>query len=132
MINFKIESTVNGELKFRANISDDMKENLIIKRALFESKIIKNNKEYQYLIPIKYFLPITRNLKSTDFTFDKDSIETFLEFSDEYEEYFFYTAKATAGYMKKWRENGCPKIYKIKIDKENNLIEKEFAFERLI
>ncbi|MGL4655993.1 MAG: hypothetical protein ACRCWM_08920 [Sarcina sp.] len=132
MIKFKIESTANGELKFRANISDEMKANIIIKRALFESKIVKNNKKYPYLIPIKYFFPITRNLKKENFEFDKESINSFFEFSDEYEENFFYAAKATAIYMKKWREQGCPKIYKIIIDKESGEITKEFSFERLI
>ncbi|MGL5575369.1 MAG: hypothetical protein ACRDCW_07510 [Sarcina sp.] len=129
---FKIESTANGELKFRAAISEEMKDNIIIKRALFESKIIKSNKKFPYLIPIKYFFPITRNLKSSDLKFDSESIDTFLEFADEYEEKFFYAAKATARYMKKWKEEGCPKIYKIKIDKKSNKIKKEFAFERLI
>lgn len=132
MMRFKIESTENGDLKFRANISDDMKENIIIRRALFESRVLKSNKKYPYLIPIKYFFPIIRNLKNNNFEFDKESIETFFEFSDEYEENFFYAAKATAKYMKKWREQGCPKIYKIKINKENGEIKKDFSFERLI
>lgn len=132
MMKFKIESTANGELKFRANISEDMKDNIIIKRALFESKIIKSNPKYPYLIPIKYFFPITRNLKSENLKFDEESIDIFFEFSDEYEERFFYAAKATARYLKKWREEGCPKIYKIKIDKESGEIKKDFSFERLI
>ncbi|MGL4760314.1 MAG: hypothetical protein ACRC6T_02960 [Sarcina sp.] len=132
MTKFKIESSDTGEVKFRAFISDEMKENRIIKRALFESKIIKSNKVYPYLIPIKYFVPLARNLDLNKFEIDSKCIESFLEFSDEYEENLFYAEKATARYMKKWREEGCPKIYKIKIDKINCKIEKEFAFERLI
>ena len=132
MMKFKIESSGTGELKFRAFISEEMKENRIIKRALFESKIVKSNKEYPYLIPIKYFVPIIRNMNSEELKVDDNCIDSFLEFSDEYEEKFFYASKATARYMKKWREEGCPKIYKIKIDKINCKVEKEFAFARLI
>ncbi|WP_297517408.1 hypothetical protein [uncultured Clostridium sp.] len=132
MLKFKIESSGTGEIKFRAFISEEMKENRIIKRALFESKIVKSSKEYPYLIPIKYFIPIVRNIESDLIKCDEESIDIFFEFSDEYEEKFFYAAKATVRYMKKWREEGCPKIYKIKIHKDTLKIEKDFAFERLI
>ena len=32
--------------------------------------------------------------------------------------------------MKKWREEGCPNIYKIEIDKEKCILKKEIAFKK--
>lgn len=130
MLKFKIESDNFAALKFRASISDDLKDNLIIKRVLFESKIIKSNKQYPYLIPIKYFLPIIKNLSSDFIEMGEESLTSFLEFSDEYEEQFYYAAKASARYMKFWREEGCPKIYKIIISNDFH-IQKEIAFEKI-
>ena len=33
--------------------------------------------------------------------------------------------------MKKWREEGCPNIYKIEIDKEKYTLTKEMAFKKI-
>lgn len=131
MFKFKIESDNLGNLKFRADISDDLKNNIIVKRVLFESRIVKSNKEYPYLMPIKYFMPMIKNLSGDIIEIDKDSTISFLEFSDEYEENYYYAGKASAKYMKKWREQGCPKIFKITI-KSDFIIEKETVFERIM
>ena len=132
MLKFKIESDKLGTLKFRADISEDLKENLIVKRLLFESKIVKSNKKYLYIIPIKYLLPVIQNVPSELLIMDEESIDNFLEFSDEYDEIFYYAAKATSGYMKKWREESCPRIFKVIIEKDTMKVSKEIAFERLI
>ncbi|MGL5766613.1 MAG: hypothetical protein ACRCX8_13335, partial [Sarcina sp.] len=63
---------------------------------------------------------------------DKKSLLSILEFSDEYEEKFYYTNKADSKYMKKWREEGCPTIFRITLDNEKIDINKEIAFERLL
>lgn len=132
MFKIKLENDRRGNLKFRAKIDEKLKENIIIKRAIFESKIIKSNKEYDYLIPMKFFIPIIKNLDKDLIKIDKDSVNSFLEFSDDYEEVFYYAALATSAYMKKWRDENCPKIYKIKIDKIKVELQKEIAFERLL
>lgn len=132
MFKVKLESDLKGNLKFRAKVDEELKENMIIKRAIFESKIVKSNKKYDYIIPMKFFVPIIKNLDKNLIEIDKDCLESFLEFSDEYEEVFYYTATANANYMKKWREESCPKIYKIKINKSIIEIQKEVAFERLL
>lgn len=132
MINIKLELNKRGEISFKAKVSDELKENIIIKRVLFESKIVKSNKKYPYVIPMRFFIPIVNNVHKSNIKFDKDSVNEFLEFSDFYEERSYYIGKANANYMKKWREEDCPKIFKIIIDKENLEVDKFVAFERLI
>ncbi|NGT26718.1 hypothetical protein G6Z19_08355, partial [Clostridium perfringens] len=63
---------------------------------------------------------------------DLDSRLEVLEFSDEYEEVYYYNYKATPAYMKKWREEGCPPIFKITINPKDLSVEKKVIFERLI
>ncbi|MGL4991209.1 MAG: hypothetical protein ACRC57_08660 [Sarcina sp.] len=130
MLEFKIECNNLGIIRFRANITDDLKDNVMIKRVLFDSKYIVSNKKYPYLIPIKYFFPLIKNLSKDLIKIDKESIRCFFEFSDEYEEQFFYAIKANAKYMKKWREEGCPKIFKVTLTSDFE-IKKDIAFEKV-
>lgn len=130
MINIKLDEDKRGKVIFRANIDEALKENRILKRALFESKVVKN--EFKYNIPMKYFWPIINNLDKSLISINKDSKLEVLEFSDEYEEIYYYNYKATPTYMKKWREEGCPPIFKITINLEDITVEKNIVFERLI
>ena len=132
MLEIKIESDNKGVLKFRANVDEKLKDNMIIKRAMFESKTIKSNKKYPYIIPMKFFVPLIRNISNEFIKLDSESVVSFLEFSDEYEEEIYYNEKATATYMRKWRDEGCPEIFKIIVDRENLNISKEVVFRRLI
>lgn len=132
MLEIKIESDNKGALKFRANVDEKLKDNMIIKRAIFESRIIKSNKKYPYIIPMKFFIPLIRNISNEFIKLDSESVVSFLEFSDEYEEEIYYNEKATAVYMKKWRDEGCPEIFKIIVDRESLDISKEVVFRRLI
>lgn len=132
MLEIKIESDNKGALKFRANVDEKLKDNMIIKRAIFESRIIKSNKKYPYIIPMKFFIPLIRNISNEFIKLDSESVVSFLEFSDEYEEEIYYNEKATAVYMKKWRDEGCPEIFKIIVDRESLNISKEVVFRRLI
>ncbi|WP_066872631.1 hypothetical protein [Clostridium mediterraneense] len=132
MLEIKIESDNKGALKFRANVDEKLKDNMIIKRAIFESRTIKSNKKYPYIIPMKFFIPLIRNINNEFIKLDSESVVSFLEFSDEYEEEIYYNEKATAVYMKKWRDEGCPEIFKIIIDRESLDISKEVVFRRLI
>ena len=106
------------------------KENRILKRALFESRVVKN--EFKYNIPMKYFWPIINNVHKELINLSEDSRLEVLEFSDEYEEVYYYNYKATPAYMKKWREEGCPPIFKITINPKDLSVEKKIIFERLI
>lgn len=132
MVIIKLDLNKRGDINFRANITEQYKENIIIKRALFESKIKKGEKKFPYLIPMRFFIPIVNNLGKDNIKFEESSINEFLEFSDFYEEQTYYTGKATATYMKKWREEECPKIFKVIINKETLEIDKFVAFERLL
>ena len=132
MLEIKIESDNKGALKFRANVDEKLKDNMIIKRAMFESRTIKSNKKYPYIIPMKFFVPLIRNISNEFIKLDSESVVSFLEFSDEYEEEIYYNEKATAVYMKKWRDEGCPEIFKIIVDRESLDVSKEVVFRRLI
>ncbi|MGL5615462.1 MAG: hypothetical protein ACRDD2_04425 [Sarcina sp.] len=129
MIKIKLEINKRGEINFRANVEGELKENTILKRALFEANKVKSKKEYPYLIPMRFLLPIINNIEKEKIELSKESIEEFLEFSDYYEEKTYYAGKATATYMKKWREEDCPKIFKVTINKETLEINKFVAFE---
>lgn len=128
MIYIFLENDKRGNIVFKAKIDDYIKENKMIKRILMESKFLK--KESLYNIPMKFLLPLLNNFPKEQLKIDSKSLNTFLEFSDEYDENFYYIYKANSKYMNKWIENGCPKIYKTTINKENLDISKSVAFER--
>lgn len=130
MINIKLDEDKRGKIIFRANIDECHKDNRVLKRALFESRVVKN--EFKYNIPMKYFWPILNNIDKKLISLNKDSKLEFLEFSDEYEEFYYYTYKATAVYMKRWREEGCPPIFKVTINPKDLSLKKRIVFERLI
>ena len=130
MIKIKIDKNKREQPSFKINFDkEDREKYLFLKRALMEAKSIKGI--YEYEIPLKYFLPIINNLKKEDFHIDEKSIEYYFEFSDEYEGKFFYTCKATAAYMKLWREEACPEIFKVHIDFRDKKAEKIIAFRKL-
>ena len=62
MINIKLDENKRGKVIFRANIDECHKDNRILKRALFESRVVKD--EFKYNIPMKYFWPIINNILS--------------------------------------------------------------------
>lgn len=128
MIYIFLENDRRGNIVFKAKIDDELKDNKIIKRILMESKFLK--KESIYNIPMKFLLPLLKNFPKEHLNIDKNSLNTFLEFSDEYDENFYYIHKPNSKYMNKWIENGCPKIYKTTINKDNLSISKSIAFER--
>lgn len=108
---------------------EETEEFKFLKRALFESKSIKGR--YNYEIPMKYFLPVINNLEKDRFTIDKKSILSYFEFSDEIDENYYYSTTATAKYMRLWREESCPDIFKVNIDIENKLTDKIVAFRKI-
>ena len=130
MINIKLDEDKRGKVIFRANIDECHKEDRILKRALFESRVVNN--KFKYNIPMKYFWPILNNMDKKILRLSEDSKKEVLEFADEYEEVYYYSFKATPAYMKKWREEGCPQIFKMTINPEDLSIEKKVIFERLI
>ena len=130
MIYILLENDKRGNIIFKAKIDDDIKENKMIKRILMESKFLK--KDLMYNIPMKFLIPLLNNFPKVHLKMDSKSIDTFLEFSDEYDEKFYYIYKPNSRYMNKWIENDCPKIYKVRINKEDLSLSKSVAFERVL
>ena len=130
MVKIKLEKNKKDEPVFKLNIKEKEIDNYkFLKRALLGGKAIKGR--YNYEIPIRFFEPIFKNLKLEEINLDKKSIVKYFEFSDEYDERYYYKTEVNAKYMKKWREEGCPNIYKIEIDKENCILKKEIAFKKI-
>lgn len=125
MINIRTDIDNKNNVNIKISFHKDLLDNRILKRCLFEGNKIKD-KRYTYKLPGKFLLTLVNNLENVNL--HKGNIESFLEFSDEYDEKYFYAKTADSKYMKKWREVGCPKIYKITIDREKNLILKEVIF----
>ena len=130
MIKAKLEKDKSGKIVFKLKIDNDYKENILFKRALMESKIIKGKSRYEYEVPLRFFIPICKNIDKENLMLDKKSILSYLEFSDYYDQNYYTNIDATAKYMKKWREEGCPDIYKITIDKDSYEIKKEVVFKK--
>lgn len=130
MLRIKLEANKKGEPIFKLGIKEeDENKYSFMKRAIMESKVIRGR--YNYVVPIRFFQPIFKNVGSDNIKLDKNSLLFFLEFSDDFDERYYYTIEANARYMKKWREEGCPNIYKICIDKDKLSLEKTIAFKRL-
>lgn len=130
MIKVKLEKNKSGKIIFKLEIDDSYKGNVLFKRALMESKILKEKSKYDYEVPLRFFIPICNNIDKENLTLDKKSILSYLEFSDFYDENYYTETDATAKYMKKWREEGCPDIYRITIDQDNYDIKKEVTFKK--
>lgn len=130
MIKVKIEKNRLNEPIFKLGFKKlNDKEERFLKRALIEGKEISGT--YKYEIPLKYFVPIMNNIDKENIKLDRYSKLSFLEFSDDFDEKYFYILEANAKYMKKWREEGCPDIFKIEINKDTLEIKKEIIFKKI-
>jgi hypothetical protein len=130
MIKVKLEKNKSGKIIFKLKINDKDKGNVLFRRVLMESKTIKGKSTYDYEVPLRFFIPICNNIDKENFKLDKKGILSYLEFSDCYDENYYTDVDATAKYMKKWREEGCPDIYRITIDQDNYDIKKEVVFKK--
>jgi hypothetical protein len=130
MIKIKLEKNKSGKIIFKLKIDDKDKDNVLFKRAIMESKSLKEKARYDYEVPLRFFVPICNNVDKENLKLDKKTILSYLEFSDYYDQNYYTDTEATAKYMKKWREEGCPDIYKISIDEESHEITKEVIFKR--
>ena len=130
MVRVKIDKDRFGTPRFKISFTNlNEKESRIIKRALIDGKEVKGN--FKYEVPLKYFIPIINNIDKENLIIDRYSELSFLEFSDIYDEKYFYTFEANAKYMRKWREEECPNIYKIEIDRNTLDISKEVIFKKI-
>ena len=132
MIKIKLEKNKSEKIIFKLKIDDNYKGNVLFKRVLMEAKMLKGKSKYNYEVPLRFFIPIFNNIDKENLKLDKKSILSYLEFSDCYDENYYTEIEATAKYMKKWREEGCPDIYKITIDQDSYNVKKEVAFRRPI
>ena len=130
MIKVKIDKNKRGEPIFKLGYKElDDKELRFLKRAIMEGKEIKGM--FKYERPLRFFIPIFNNIDKDNIKVDRYSKVEFLEFSDFYDEKYFYSFEVTPKYMKKWREEGCPNIFKIQIDKDSMEIKKEIIFKKI-
>ena len=130
MIKIKIEKNRSNEPVFKIGTKNLMdKEERFLKRALIDGKEITGR--YNYEIPLKYFVPIINNIGKDNIKLDKHSKVSYLEFSDSFDEKYYYTLEANAKYMKKWREEDCPNIFKIEINTDTLEISKEIVFKKI-
>ena len=130
MIKIKLEQNKSGRIVFKLKIDESYRENVLFKRALMESKILKEKSKYDYEVPLRFFIPICNNIDKENLILDKKSILSYLEFSDCYDQNYYTNIDATAKYMKKWRDEGCPNIYRITINQDNYDIKKELVFKK--
>jgi len=130
MIKVKLEKNKSEKIIFKLKISIVDKGNILFNRILMEAKIIKGKSKYDYEVPLRFFVPVCNNVEKEKIILDKKSILSYLEFSDCYDQNYYTDIEATAKYMKKWREEGCPDIYRITIDQDNYKIKKEVAFKK--
>ena len=128
MIKIKIEEKRNSNFIFKVAITDnDISSDKLLKRLLMEGKKIRG--EYTYEIPLRFLLPILNNYNKDNIDIDKDSIVEFFQFSDVYDEKYYYTARVNDKYMKWWISEQCPPIYKISIDRESKDVNYRIAFK---
>jgi len=129
MIKFKLQKDKTKEIVFKINIKEKhLHKYPFLKRAIIEGKKIKGG--YNYEIPLRFLIPIINNINIEDLKLDSKSINEFLEFYDEFEEKHYYSIRATAKFMRIWREENCPNIFKVKINMETLEIEKEVVFKK--
>ncbi|WP_392486287.1 hypothetical protein ACER0A_008780 [Haloimpatiens sp. FM7315] len=130
MIRLKLELKKSGSISLKMYLSKKDMNIFLVRRVLMESVKVKNTKFLVYLVPMKYFLPLYNNLEKEIVKMHENSILTLFEYSDEYDGEFFYSSKITPTFMKKWRSVGCPKLYKISLDKKENKFNKMIIFEK--
>ena len=130
MIKIKIQKGNNSNPVFKIRIKDNEKDKYkFLKRALMDGRAIKGN--FNYEIPLRYLVPIINNLDKDNVSVDRYSKLEFLEFYDDYEEKYYASFTATPKFMKLWRIEGCPNIFKIQIDPETLTVHKEIAFKKV-
>lgn len=130
MIRIKIQRDKNNKLIFKINIKEqELSKYKFLSRALLEGKAIKGR--FNYMIPLRYLVPIVNNIKKESISIDKYSILEFLEFYDDFEEKYYSSITATSKFMKLWREEKCPYIYKIKINPDTLELSKEVIFKKV-
>lgn len=130
MIKIKIQKGKNDNPIFKINIkNNEIEKYKFLKRALIDGKTIKGN--FNYEIPLRYLVPIINNLDKDSISIDRYSKLEFLEFYDEYEEKYYASFTATPKFMKLWRMERCPNIFKIQINPETLIVTKEIAFKKV-
>lgn len=112
------------------NIKDlYIEETCFLKRLIIQCKRIEG--EYNYEVPLRYFVPIINNIDKDILKFDEYSELEFLEFFDEYDDRHYASLVATPKFMKIWRREKCPNIFKVKVDLSTFTITKEVAFRKI-
>lgn len=130
MIKVKLQADKSGKVIFKLKIDEKDRTKILFKRALIEGKVLKKGAGYNYEVPLRFFVPICSNMNKEELIIDSKSILSYLEFSDYYDENYYTEITANEKYMKKWREEGCPEIYRITINPDTFEISKEVVFKK--
>lgn len=130
MIKFKLETNKKQQPILKMGIKPrDLEKYKFLKRSLMDGKKLEGT--YNYEVPLRYFIPIFNNIPVENIKFDKKSVLSYLEFSDEFDDKYYYTLAANSRYMKLWREEKCPNIYKVTINPGDLTLEKEVVFKKV-
>lgn len=126
----KLEKSKKGEPLFKIGIKE---ENIIkykvLKRSLMEGEKITGR--YNYNVPLRFFVPVFNNIPKQEIRLDRTSKLEYFEYWDEFEEKYYSSIDITPKFMKNWRKEKCPEIFKISINKETLELKKEVAFKRI-
>lgn len=130
MTKFKLEKNKKNEpiLKMKL-VNEDLKKDKIFRRVILESKVIKG--KYNYEVPLRFFEVILKNISKCNIEIDEKSLKEYFEFSDDYDDVYYFTVDINAKYMKRWRKEGCPNIYKISLNINNIEMKKEVSFKKI-
>ena len=126
----KLQADKSGKVIFKLKIDEKDRTKILFKRAIMEGKALKKGARYNYEVPLRFFVPICSNVAKDELIVDSKSILSYLEFSDYYDENYYTEITANEKYMKKWREEGCPDIYRITIHPDTFEISKEVVFKK--
>lgn len=130
MIIIKLEQNKKLEPVFYITLQgEEDRNNKLLKRALMESS--KQRNKLVYKVPMRFFVPIFSNIDKDKIQLDCNGLYSFLEFADSFEENIYYSTEATPVYMRKWRSEGCPNIYRISVDPQTLLLSKEVVFKKI-
>lgn len=130
MVRIKLQLDKKNNVKFKLKISNEDAQNVFLKRALLEGRELKSDRFFNYEIPIRFLKPVITVLSKENIVLDKRSIVSFIQFSDIYDERYYYDSSINPKFLKLWRENNCPDIYKIEINKDTLDIESKIIVSK--
>ncbi len=89
MIKIKLEKNKRDNFLVKLKLEDeDINKYRVLKRVSLESKRLKG--EYNYIVPERFLSIILKSIPRELIDLDEKSIFNYLEFSDDYDEKYYY------------------------------------------